>query len=327
MLIAGDIGGTKTLLSCYQKDDLRTSLYKKRYPCKGFGSLEEIIKVFIEEFNIDPTISKACFALAGPIKNGHCTITNLPWEMEEPSIQSEFGFQKVKFINDFEAVGYGIQVLNDDEFITLNKGEETKEGTIAVLGAGTGLGEAYMNFSQEQNRYIVYPTEGGHSSFSPHNELEIHFLQYLMTKEEHVSFEGILAGKGLVKMYSFLKESGRFTESEKINEEMKTNDSAAVISQYGLNNEDKLCEEALDLFASIYGVESSNLALKFFALGGVYLAGGISPKIKEKLLDGTFMKSFLHKGKFRDFLTKIPVKIVMNEESGLIGATYIASKL
>lgn len=320
-LLSGDIGGTKTVLalSSIEGGAIRI-LQKKRYESKAYASAEDLISAYIKDVGIDPKSTAISLGIAGAVTRGECHTTNLPWKVSESRLKEVFSFNEAKLLNDFKAIAYGIPHLKKEDLAFINEGHLDSEGPIAIIGAGTGLGEGMAFFSESSKTYEVIPSEGGHSSFSPTNEEEIGLLKYLIERDGHVSFEKILSGQGLFNIYSYLAESGYAERKEDVTLRLSTEDPAAVISELGLSCIDDLCSKTLEMFVRIYGVEAGNLALKFLPSGGLYLAGGIAPKIIGLLQGGRFMESFTNKGPLSGLLKNIPVRVILNEDVGLIGA-------
>lgn len=303
MYLAGDIGGTKTHLALYDKEG--ALLRDQKFVSKDYRDLDAII----EAFNPQGVI-KACFGIAGPIKHNRCIATNLPWVVDAKTIRFPF----VKLINDLEANAYGIFELEEHEFYSLNQGDPLAEGNKALISAGTGLGEAGIYF--DEKKYHPFPCEGGHCDFAPRDDLEIEFLKYLLKKFGHASYERLLSGPGLLNIYNFLVEvKGMKEDTEK---------NPQLISDKALNKESETCVEALRFFVDLYGAEAGNTALKFLSLGGIYIGGGIAPKILPFLKDGTFMNSFTAKGRFQPLMEGIPVKVILNDNTALLGARHYA---
>lgn len=320
--LAGDIGGTKTLLGIFSvQGGAITFAEKKKFPSRDFLSLTDIIDAFLSEVDLDVGRETTCFGIAGPCEGGVCRTRNLPWVVDREKIRDRFGFAGVSLINDFEAIVHGIPHLSGTDLMVLNPGVKDPQGNIAVLGAGTGLGEAFAVYAEPIRGYRVYPSEGGHASFAPTNEEEIALLQYLRGEYDHVSFERVLSGSGLVKIYEFLLSTGDYEVSEQLRQEMESIlDPAAAITRFGLDGQSEICSRALDIFCSVYGSETGNLALKVLPAGGIYLAGGIAAKIRKRLRQGFFLQAFLNKGRSKGLLQNIPVSVVLNPEVGLIGA-------
>jgi glucokinase len=325
--LAGDIGGTKTLLAAVEEDAGRIFFScLKEYSSRDYPDFESLLTRFLNEVPCRPS-SNGVMALgvAGPVIGRRCKTSNLPWLIDADRLQKQFRLTRVELVNDFEAIVHGIFRLETRDLAMLHQGIRA-EGphTLVVLGAGTGLGEAGAVFNAAVGRYQVIPTEGGHSDFAPQSDQEIQLLKYLQQKYDHVSYERLLSGSGLATLYSFLSEQSRSRPAPGIEEEMAREDPAAVVTRYALERNDPLCLEALNLFVSIYGAEAGNIALKFLARGGVYLAGGIAPKILSKLQDGTFMKSFIRKGRYEGLMKTFPVYVILNPQAGLLGAADLS---
>lgn len=319
--LAGDIGGTKTDLALYKEEKGKIVCTKEqKFPSQKYPNLRLIVKEFLEGEN-EP-IKKGCFGIAGPVKNGKSKATNLPWLVESEVLSKELGIEKVALINDLEANAYGINMLKEDEFYVLCEGEKGVEGNQALVSAGTGLGEAGIFY--DGKRHIPFACEGGHADFAPRNETEDALLRFLRKKFTHVSYERILSGPGLYNVYQFVVETRVESESEEILKEIAAGDSPRLISEKGLSGESRACRKALDLFVSIYGSEAGNMALKLLAIGGVYIGGGIAPKLLSLLKRGEFLDSFRRKGRFSNLLRGIGVKIVLNDKTALLGALYYA---
>ncbi len=318
MILAGDVGGTKTVLALFkQEEDRLLCLHKQTYLCAEYQSLGQILTVFLEQA-MQPNVSSACLGIAGPIVNGDCYATNLKWNITCREISEILSTDNVCLINDLEAAAWGVLSLPENAFIELNSDAERVQGNVAVLAAGTGLGEAIMCWNGKT--FHPMATEGGHTDFAPTNEQELMLLDFLRTKyPEHVSYERLVSGEGLHNIYQFLKQSG-FLTSPVIEDAFNAGDPPAIIGEAGTSGSDALCQEALAVFCRIYGAEAGNLALKCLPYGGVYLAGGIAPKILPMLQKDFFMQSFLNKGRYRNILKKIPVRACLNPEAGLLGA-------
>jgi glucokinase len=324
MVLAGDIGGTKSRLGLFRvvKEDPHL-IFEKTFHSKNYSGLEKMLKDFLGG---EKSIASACFGVAGPVTSGIIRTTNLPWRIDIQSIQKELTIRRVEVINDLVANAYGIFMLkNKRDFQTLNIGK-IKKGNAALISAGTGLGEAILFWNGK--RHVPFPSEGGHVEFGPRNDLEIKLFQYLFDRFSHVSYERILSGAGLLHIYQFLRDSKRSgNEPEWLSQKMKQKDPAAVISETAKLKRNRLCVMALDLFVSIYGSAAGNLALQVMAVGGVYLGGGIAPKIIWKLKDGTFMEAFKNKGRLSEVVAQIPVKVILNDRAALLGAAYHAMEL
>jgi len=323
IVLAGDVGGTKTCLGLFEvtKGRLRL-LIEKIYLSKNYRGLENILTDFLKGRK---GIASACFGVAGPVTQEVVIATNLPWWIDIQSLQKMLPLKKVEVINDLVANAYGISVLKKSDFEMLSVGK-IKKGNQALISAGTGLGEAILFWDGKQ--YVPSPSEGGHAEFGPRNHLELELFHHLSDTFDHVSYERVLSGGGLSHIYQFLKDSKRFGgEPSWLSIKIKGEDPAEVISEMARLKKNKLCMKALDLFTSIYGAAAGNLALQVMAVGGVFIGGGIAPKIIWKLKDGTFMKAFKDKGRLSHIVARIPVKVIMNERTVLLGAASRAMGL
>ena len=280
MILAGDIGGTHTRLAFFEPVNGRFSLVSASvFPSREYSGLDEIVAKFVDTANLRP--DTACFGIAGPVRNGRVEASNLPWVIESKRLASELKIKKALLINDLEANAWGIPALDDKDVVALNHVKGEPVGNQAVIAAGTGLGEAGMYWDGLQHR--VFASEGGHGDFAPRNQLEVDLFNYLRTRFGHVSYERIVSGPGLVNVFSFLRDTGRGAPPQWLMDEMSRSDPAAAISRAAIDSKCPLSEQAVDLFVSIYGAEAGNLALKIMATGGVYLGGGIAPKMLTKL--------------------------------------------
>jgi glucokinase len=350
MILAGDIGGTKTNLALFEWTTERVEPVRlESFPSGDYQSLENILTEFLtppsrssspasldtEEDSPDSQarnpssgsiqLSAACFGIAGPIIDNRCQTTNLPWIVDGPAIGKQFGIPRVQLLNDLEATAYGILWLRPDELEVLNTGNPPKKRqAFALIAAGTGLGEGILFWDGKS--YRPMPSEGGHADFAPSDDLEIDLLRYLRGQYLHVSYERILSGPGLHAVYEFLRDTKK-NEPTWLAEKIKAGNPAAEIAQAGLQGQAEIAKQALDMFASIYGAETGNLALKALSLDGVYVGGGIAPKLITKLKDGTFMKAFTNKGRYKRLMSQMPVKVIMNPQTALLGAASVASAL
>lgn len=320
MLLAGDIGGTKTVLAVYSEaTGPRQVVAEKVYASAGFASLEKIITDFLAATNLP--IDRACFGVAGPVVDGQSHITNLPWVITAKRLQEVLGTGNVALLNDLQAIAYSVPHLQADEIHTLHTGSPMQGGNIAVIAPGTGLGEAYLTW--DGSRYHAFASEGGHGDFAPTSPIEIELLRYLMDRLDHVSYERLASGSGLPNIYRFLRDAGYATEPAWLSEQLRqTADPSPVIVGAGIAGEPpcELCAMTVELFVSILGAEAGNLALKLIARGGVYLGGGIPPRILPALEQQRFMRSFLHKGRMADLLLAMPVHVILNPRTALLGA-------
>ena len=321
MILAGDIGGTNARLAVFDVLDGHFSLISASvFPSREYSSLDEIVSKFVQTANVHP--HAACFGVAGPVRNGRVEASNLPWIIESKRLAEELDLKKTLLINDLEANAWGIAFLDPADLVSLNQVKGTPVGNQAVISAGTGLGEAGMYW--DGAKHHVFACEGGHADFAPRNELETELLRYLRVRFGHVSYERIVSGPGLVNVFNFLRDTGRGVEPKWLADEMLHSDPAAAISRAAIDGKCGLSEQAIDLFVSIYGAEAGNLALKIMATGGIYLGGGIAPKMLPKLAGPLFMEGFLSKGRMQHVLESIPVKVITNDKVALLGAARFA---
>lgn len=322
MILAGDIGGTKVNLAAYDRVSGTLQLVaQETFRSADFTSLEAIVTRFLAEKNWE--ILRACFGIAGPVINGVCHATNLPWVVETNTISAQLGGAPTLLINDLEANASGIKVLGPNELCTLQAGQKGAVGNMALISAGTGLGEAGLYWVGMDHR--PFACEGGHADFSPTTELDAELFLYLKQQYGHVSWERLLSGHGQHNIYQFLRKKRGVAEPCWLGEEMEAGDPAAVITQNGLAGKDPICMEALDLFVRYYGTQAGNLALTIMATGGLFIGGGIAPRILTKLQEPIFIEAFLDKGRMRALLEKIPVKVILNPKTALIGAAHRAA--
>lgn len=317
MILAADVGGTNTRLGFFERQGagLR-AVVTKTFPSREHDSLEEIVAKFTAEHRLP--IDLACLAIAGPVSQGRVLTTNLAWVVDAKRLAHALGLEVVSLINDLEAIGHGLAALGADDLASLNAGAPGAAGNFAIIAAGTGLGEAGCYWDGQ--RHHPFATEGGHTDFAPRDDLETELLRYLLGKFERVSYERILSGTGLFEIYTFLHHTGRGREPESLTEVLYQQAHPAPIVRAALEQRSERCAEALDLFVSIYGAEAGNLALKVMAQGGVYLGGGIAPRIITKLKEPGFMNAFTAKGRMRGLLQAFPVHVILNDKIGLLGA-------
>jgi glucokinase len=321
MILAGDIGGTHARLALFDVLNGHFRLISASvFPSREYAGLDEIVAKFVDNTNVHP--DSACFGVAGPVRNGRVEASNLPWVIESKRLADELKIKKAVLINDLEANAWGIPALDPKDVVSLNQVKGAPVGNQAVIAAGTGLGEAVMYW--DGVKHHVSACEGGHADFAPRNELEMDLLVYLRARFGHVSYERIVSGPGLVNVFHFLRDTGRGAEPKWLSDEMLHSDPAAAISRAALDGKCPLCEQALDLFVSIYGAEAGNLALKIMSTGGVYLGGGIAPKIVPKLSGPLFMEAFVCKGRMQPLLEAMPVKVITNDKTALLGAARYA---
>ncbi len=322
MILAGDIGGTNARLAYFQPQNGHLQLVSERvFPSREHSELGEIVSQFLKESGTRP--EAACFGIAGPVRNGRVETSNLPWVIEQSRLAKQIQLPSTLLINDLEASAWGIGALADSDLVPLNHVAGAAIGNQAVVAPGTGLGEAGLFW--DGNKHNVFACEGGHTDFAPQSDLQIELLRFLKSRFGHVSYERILSGPGLVNVYEFLRESNPGKESAALAAALKSGDAAAEISKAAMAGNDGLASSALDLWIAVYGAEASNLALKIMATGGLFLAGGISPKILSKLQGPAFMQAFLEKGRMRPLVESMPVCVVTNDKAGLLGAARCAS--
>lgn len=323
MILAGDIGGTNTRLALVEAatGGLRI-VAEETFASRERTSLEAALAEFLYLHNCD--LTSASFGIAGPVRNGRCEATNLPWVVDGKAVAKRLRLKRVGLINDLEANAYGIAVLKSRDFLVLNRGARNPRGNMAIISAGTGLGEAGIYWDGENHR--PFASEGGHVDFAPRNHLEMELLSYCLKRYQRVSYERLVSGPGLVNIYQFLRDTGKAGEPAWLVEEMRQGDPAPIISRHALQGKSLLCLQALEIFVSLYGAEAGNLALKLMATGGVYLGGGIAPKIVAKLKEPEFMNAFTAKGRMRPLLQDMPVRVIMNPKTALLGAARHAAE-
>lgn len=355
MILAGDIGGTKTNLALYEWTSGRVEPVREdSFHSADYKSLEDIVEEFLntplakppiegneeqesgdsaqesdmgtDEATPEPIrVTAACFGVAGPVIDNRCRTTNLPWIIEGATLAERFAVPQVRLLNDLEATAHGLLLLTPDELVVLNAGAPPKKKqALALIAAGTGLGECILFW--DGTRYRPMPSEGGHADFAPNSDTEIELLRHLRGSYLHVSYERIVSGPGLHAVYEYLRDTKK-NEPTWLAEKIKVGNPAAEIAEAGLKGQAEIAKQALDLFATIYGAEAGNLALKALSLDGVYVAGGIAPKLLTKLQDGSFMRGFTNKGRYKRMMTQIPVKVVMNDKTALLGAASMAAQL
>jgi len=320
-LIAGDIGGTKTTLALYSSEKgVREPLFEATYASMSCGSLEDIVSRFIEDFGIEE-VGYAVFGVAGPVIEEKVAVTNLPWVVDKSLIISSIGFKDMHLLNDLEAMAYSISHLEEADLLSLNKGVPEPKGPRAINAPGTGLGEAYLTW--DGSRYVAHPSEGGHTEFGPGDDTEIELLKYLFERHGHVSYELVCSGMGIPNIYSFLKDRGYYDEPAWFSEKLAGADDRTAVIICTAMDKDSSCAIAkatLRMFVSVLGAETGNLALKILATGGVYIGGGIPPRILPALQEGPFIQSFLRKGRLSRVLHAMPVSVILNPKAGLMGA-------
>lgn len=355
MILAGDIGGTKTNLALYEWSNGRVEPVRQdSFHSADYNALEDIIDEFLSTSLLKPApesslveappdlgieadaeaieaapdpirLTGACFGVAGPVIDNRCRTTNLPWFIDGAALAERFVIPQVRLLNDLEATAHGLLHLTADEVVVLNAGAPPKKKqALALIAAGTGLGECILYW--DGARYRPMPSEGGHTDFAPNSDSEIELLRHLRGSYLHVSYERIVSGPGLHAIYEFLRDTKK-NEPTWLAEKIKVGDPAAEIAEAGLKGQAEIATQALEVFASVYGAEAGNLALKALTLDGVYVAGGIAPKLLKKLQDGSFMRGFTNKGRYKRLMNQIPVKVVMNDKTALLGAASVAAQL
>ncbi len=321
MILAGDVGGTKVHLALYDFTEGKLNHTRdKQYPAKEYSGLEEIVKEFLGTDHV----SAACFGVPGPVRDGRLRLTNLPWTLDSRELAKNLAIDHVFLINDLEANGYGVAELGPDQIYTLSDGDASQIGNRGLIAAGTGLGEGILAWNGRI--HVPYPSEGGHTDFGPRNEEEIELLRFLQRKYNgRVSYERVVSGMGLTNIYEFLRDSRGMEEPKWLAEKIaEAHDPNSAITEMALSAKSELCARALDMMVSIYGAEAGNLALKVLSVGGLYVGGGIAPKILEKLKDGTFIKAFQDKGRLSQLLIHMPVRVILDSRAALLGAAAYA---
>jgi glucokinase len=328
MILAGDIGGTKTVIALFDNfsSDLRL-VRDTTFPSKDHKSLEEILEKFIHGEQI-ANLQAGCFGVAGAVIEGKCRTTNLPWELDEVALAKAIKAPRVKLLNDLEAAAFGMLFLRPDEMAALNPdAKPSRKGNVAVIAAGTGLGEAMLYWDGTHHHPLA--SEGGHADFAAQTDEEIELLKYLRNRfGGHVSYERMLSGPGFYNIFSYLRDSGRHQETPALEEKLAAGgDPSIAVTQLGLAGTDPLCVATIDLFARIYGAEAGNLALKCVAVGGVFVGGGIAPKMLAGLKKGHFLKGFTDKGRFSPLMKGLEVNVALNPRAPLIGAAHYAARI
>jgi glucokinase len=324
MILAADVGGTSARIATFAVTGSALQIVKQHtYASKRYGSLGDVLQDFLSTES--SPLSAACVGIAGPVRGGRVTTPNLPWVVEAEAVAKQLGLKSVALINDLEANAWGIRMLGPTDLLTLNVGEATVRGNAGLISVGTGLGEAELYF--DGTAYSPSACEGGHADFAPRDELETGLLRQLIHEFGHVSYERVLSGAGLFRIYCFLRDSGGYgRELSEVASAMQERDPAKVITDFALADRCGLCIATLDLFTSVYGAEAGNVALRFMAVSGVYIGGGIAPKIASKLQSGRFMHSFVAKGRMQSLLEGIPVYLIQNPLTALFGAACFAER-
>jgi glucokinase len=322
VILAGDVGGTKTNVGFFEiRDEKLVSVAEEMFLSDDFTSLESLAQTFVQRHGHSAT--QCCFGVAGPVYRGRCKGVNLPWIVDGQSLARSLGIDKVHVINDLESTAYSLAVLGRRDVVTLAAGNRGSRGNAAVIAAGTGLGEGGLYW--DGTRHHPFACEGGHCDFGPRDALENELLVFLAERYDHVSWERLLSGSGLVDMYRFFHEGNRRKAAADVVRSLDTDEGPATVSRAGLEKRCPVAVSTLDRFVSIYGAEGGNLALKIMATGGVYIGGGIAPKIIAKMKEPTFMESFLAKGRMRELLMiRVPVRVIMTNRAALLGAAQFA---
>ncbi len=321
MILAGDIGGTNARLALFDVQNGQFNLVSATiFPSRRYSSLDKIVSEFVQTAGVRPL--QACFGVAGPVTNGRVETSNLPWTIESKRLANELSLENTTLINDLEATGWGIAALSPDDLVALNHVSAKSEGNQAIIAAGTGLGEGGLYW--DGSRHHVFATEGGHCDFAPLNDLQVELFRYLHARYGHVSYERILSGPGLVNVFEFLRDTGKGKVPDWLAEQMLKMDPAAAISEAAMEGKCTMCAQALDIFVSVLGAEAGNLALKLKATGGVFLAGGIAPKILARIATPIFLQAFLGKGRMQHLMEIMPIKVITNDKLALLGAARCA---
>ena len=320
MILAGDVGGTKVHLALYDFIDGKLKHTRdKQYLAKDYSGLEEIVKEFLSA----DKATAACFGVPGPVRDGRLRLTNLPWTLDSRELAAGLVIEHVFLINDLEANCYGIAELSADQIFTLSEGDARQMGNRALISAGTGLGEGFLVWNG--HHHVPYPSEGGHTDYAPRNEDEIDMLRFLRQKYNgRISQERVVSGPGLTNIYEFLREVRGMEEPAWLAKRIALEDPNAVITELALAAKSEICEKAMDMLVTAYGAEAGNLALKVLSVGGLYVGGGIAPRILEKLKDGAFMKAFTDKGRLSQLLVNMPVRVILESRAALMGAASYA---
>ena len=321
LLLAGDIGGTKTALAIFSAESgARRPLAEATFSSKDYTSLEAIVAKFLTDKDV--RLTRATFGVAGPVVAGRVQVTNLPWMVDSESLCQAMG-APVHLLNDLEAIAYAIPFLGTNDLETINPGQAIPQGTLAVIAPGTGLGEAFMVWNGR--RYQPYASEGGHTDFGPVTPIQLELLNFLLPRLPHVSYERVCSGVGIPNLYAFFKETGRAAEPDWLRARLvQVEDATPIIMQAAIENRAEICTRVLELFISILGSEAGNLALKVKSSGGIYIGGGIPPRILPQLQAGSFMQAFTRKGRFAELLVRMPIHVILHPKVALLGASHHA---
>lgn len=320
IVLAGDVGGTNARLALVDIGQGRANLLRvEKYPSQDYPGLAPIVRRFLDDTGGKP--ERACYGIAGPIVRQRVVTSNIAWVIDGAELAEKTGIRPTRLINDFSAAAHGVGLLQPADLVTLQAGERQEHGPIGLIGAGTGLGHGFLLWD---TGYKVYASEAGHAAFAARTEEEFRLLEFLLKEFDRVSWERVISGPGLAHLYRFLVADGFAKEQPAVQAEMTREDPPAVVTRHALANSDPLCVKALDMFVAAYGAQAGHLALTIVATGGIYLAGGIAPRIIAKLKDGTFMRSFTALGRFAEFAARVPVHVIMNPDVGLFGAAAAA---
>jgi glucokinase len=330
MILAGDVGGTKVHLALYNFGEGRLkSIREQKFPAADFASLDEVVHKFLaDEEGGDPhvreEIAAACFGVPGPVREGRLKLTNLPWTLDVHDLAKSLGIQHIFLINDLEATGYGIPELAPNSIFTLHPGEASSVGHRGLIAAGTGLGQALLIWDGK-SRHVPIPSEGGHCDFAPRTDREVRLFEHLRrTLNGRVSWERVVSGLGIKNVYAYLRDDEKMEEPAWLRDRLENEDPNAVIGGCAEDGSSSICFDTMQLFSAAYGAEAGNIALKVLALGGIYLGGGIAPKILKTLGNGTFTEAFLDKGRLSPLLQSIPVHVILDDTCALLGAAAYA---
>ncbi len=325
MILAGDIGGTKVHLALYDFAGGRlVAVRDHKFPASEYPSLDQVVKAFLVDGEREK-VAAACFGCPGPVRDGRLKLTNLPWTLDTRDLTKSLGMEHIFLINDLEANGYGIPELAAESIVTLQEGDTQAVGHRGLVSAGTGLGECLLVWDGKLGRHLPLPSEGGHGDFAARNPREIALLEYLLrTLKGRVSIERVVSGLGIQNVYRFLRDDQKLEEPKWLRERMEAEDPNAVIGQCAEDGSSEICAETMRIFASAYGAEAGNVALKVLAAGGIYLGGGVAPKSLKIMQDGEFLKAFLDKGRLSPLLQSVPVRIILDETCALLGAAAYA---
>ena len=318
MILVGDIGGTRTRLAAFQTEGNRLELaVGKAYESQEHGGLQEVVAQFVRSEQIP--VHSACFGVAGPVRHGRSKISNLPWTIDAKELAAQLKLNSVGLLNDLEAYAYGVDALESKDFVTLSEGSEDAEGNRAVISARTGMGMAGLYW--DGFRHHPFASEGGHADFAPKDDLQLELMNYLKKRYEHVSCERVLSGPGIRNIYEFLRDTGKAEEPPSLREQVQAaHDVPALIAKLANEGKAAICEQAMALFVAIFGAETGNCALRYMTTGGIFIAGIIAARNVEKMKDPAFMRAFLDKGRMESLLKDMPVKIIVNDDCGLMGA-------